>query len=67
MFDGKAHGAKQQSEGNLQLNLNAKSRNQSGYNGFDRNSDSMKENMGEKFSITSIPKSTTNKTYSSLT
>ena len=27
----------------------------------------MKENMGEKFSITSIPKSTTNKTYSSLT
>jgi hypothetical protein len=27
MFDGKANGAKQQSEGNLQLNLNAKSRN----------------------------------------
>lgn len=63
---------KQQSEGNIQLNLNGKSRNQSngGYNAFigERNADSMADaKLSEKFSITSVPRSTTNKTYSSLT
>lgn len=47
----------------ISLNISGKSRNPIGFH----QADSMKEGYSDKFSISNIPKSTTNKTYSSLT
>ncbi len=63
----------------MTLNLSGKSRNQSGYAGViggsalnnhgERSLNQNQDNMhnGEKFAISNIPRSTTNKTYTSLT